>query len=134
MNLNELLVLPTDPTPSPSATPAPANVGVLDGATETALPGLSTFKGLVLGLIPYALVACVAAFLVGAILWAVGAFGHNPQHSSKGKTTLVVALAAALLVGASAYLVGWFNDRGKDVKAAPAAVERVVPHDSDRAF
>ncbi len=77
-------------------------LGPLDGATETQLPGLQTFKGLVLGLIPYALVACVAAFVIGAILWAVGAFGHNPQHSSKGKTTLVVALAAALLVGGAA--------------------------------
>ena len=101
----------------------------MDGATETQLPGLQTFKGLVLGLIPYALVACVAAFVIGAILWAVGAFGHNPQHSSKGKTTLVVARAAALLGGA-AFLVGWFNDRGKEVSAplltatpAPASTE-----------
>ena len=78
------------------------------------MPGLATFKGLVLGLIPYALVACVAAFLIGAILWAVGAFGHNPQHSSRGKTTLIVALVAALLVGGAAYLVGWFNDVGQD--------------------
>lgn len=43
-------------------------LGPLDGATETELPGLQTFKGLVLGLIPYALVACVAAFVIGAIL------------------------------------------------------------------
>ena len=97
----------------------------LDGATETALPGLQTFKGLVLGLIPYALVACVAAFIVGAILWAVGAFGHNPQHSSKGRTTLVVALIASLLVGGAAYLVGWFNDRGKEVSAEPPASQLI---------
>ena len=101
-------------------------LGPLDGATETALPGLQTFKGLVLGLIPYALVACVAAFVIGAILWAVGAFGHNPQHSSKGKTTLVVALAAALLVGGAAYLVGWFNDRGREVSAPALTAMPVV--------
>jgi len=105
--------------------------GPLDGGTATSLPGLATFKGLVLGLIPYALVACVAAFLVGAILWAVGAFGNNPQHSSKGKTTLVVALAASVLVGGAAYLVGWFNDRGKEVKASPASVVLIVPTPSD---
>ena len=97
----------------------------MTGASETTLPGLATFKGLVLGLIPYALVACVAAFLIGAILWAVGAFGHNPQHSSRGKTTLIVALVAALLVGGAAYLVGWFNDLGKKV-SAPVSVTQVV--------
>ena len=106
----------------------------LDGATETALPGLQTFKGLVLGLIPYALVACVAAFIIGAILWAVGAFGHNPQHSSKGKTTLVVALAAALLIGGAAYLVGWFNDRGKEVSAPAPTVSPVVDAPSSTEF
>ncbi len=105
-------------------------MGPLDGATETALPGLQTFKGLVLGLIPYALVACVAAFLIGAILWAVGAFGHNPQHSSKGKTTLVVALIAVLLVGGAAYLVGWFNDRGEEVSAPPPLANPTVVVDT----
>lgn len=123
MNLYKV-VLQFEPTP----TPGPAvGTGPLDGGTATALPGLATFKGLVLGLIPYALVACVAAFLVGAILWAVGAFGNNPQHSSKGKTTLAVALAASVLVGGAAYLVGWFNDRGKEVKAAPTSVVQVGP-------
>ncbi len=114
-----------DDTTAP-ATPAPAGgSNPLIGATETTLPGLATFKGLVLGLIPYALVACVAAFLIGAILWAVGAFGHNPQHSSRGKTTLIVALVAALLVGGAAYLVGWFNNVGKTV-SAPASVSQTA--------
>ena len=104
---------------APDDTPAPTPPGAsrgnpLTGATETALPGLATFKGLVLGLIPYALVACVAAFLIGAILWAVGAFGNNPQHSSRGKTTLIVALAAALLVGGAGYLGGLVQLRRQD--------------------
>jgi hypothetical protein len=112
------------------ATPAPVPAGgsnPLTGATETTLPGLATFKGLVLGLIPYALVACVAAFLIGAILWAMGAFGHNPQHSSRGKTTLIVALVAALLVGGAAYLVGWFNNVGKTVSAPVSVTQLVEP-------
>ena len=112
-------------TPAAPATAPAGGPNPLTGATETTLPGLVTFKGLVLGLIPYALVACVAAFLIGAILWAVGAFGHNPQHSSRGKTTLIVALVAALLVGGAAYLVGWFNELGKKV-SAPASVTQVV--------
>lgn len=95
----------------------------MTGATETTLPGLATFKGLVLGLIPYALVACVAAFLIGAILWAVGAFGHNPQRPSRGKTTLIVAL----LVGGAAYLVGWFNRVGGTVSAPAAVTQFVAP-------
>ncbi len=118
------LAAPGDP-PSPGAEPAGNNP--LTGATETTLPGLATFKGLVLGLVPYALVACVAAFLIGAILWAVGAFGHNPQHSSRGKTTLVVALVAALLVGGAAYLVGWFNAVGRTVSAPAPLFETHTP-------
>ncbi len=123
-----LRVLSAPDDTSAPATPAPAPAGgsnPLTGATETTLPGLATFKGLVLGLIPYALVACVAAFLIGAILWAVGAFGHNPQHSSRGKTTLIVALVAALLVGGAAYLVGWFHGIGETV-SAPAAVTHLL--------
>ena len=120
-----VLSAPNDTT---SPTPAPAGASnPLSGATETTLPGLATFKGLVLGLIPYALVACVAAFLIGAILWSVGAFGHNPQHSSRGKTTLIVALVAALLVGGAAYLVGWFNRVGASVSAPAAAAQLVEP-------
>ena len=117
-----------DDTTAPTA-PAPVGGGSnpLTGATETTLPGLATFKGLVLGLIPYALVACVAAFLIGAVLWAVGAFGHNPQHSSRGKTTLIVALVAALLVGGAAYLVGWFHKVGETVSAPPAVTQLVQP-------
>lgn len=116
-----------DDTTAPTA-PAPAGgSNPLTGATETTLPGLATFKGLVLGLIPYALVACVAAFLIGAILWAVGAFGHNPQQSSRGKTTLIVALVAALLVGGAAYLVGWFNNVGKTVSAPVSVTQLVEP-------
>ena len=127
------LAAPDDtPTPSPTPTPAPAGNNPLTGATETTLPGLATFKGLVLGLIPYALVACVAAFLIGAILWAVGAFGNNPQHSSRGKTTLIVALVAALLVGGAAYLVGWFNAVGKTVSAPVSFIEAVALADDAR--
>ena len=118
-------------TPTPTIAPVADN-NPLSGATETTLPGLATFKGLVLGLIPYALVACVAAFLIGAILWAVGAFGNNPQHSSRGKTTLIVALAAALLVGGAAYLVGWFNSVGKAVSAPASVVQTVAQGDPAR--
>ena len=119
-----ILSAPDDTTAHTAPAPA-GGANPLTGATETTLPGLATFKGLVLGLIPYALVACVAAFLIGAVLWAVGAFGHNPQHSSRGKTTLIVALVAALLVGGAAYLVGWFNRVGATV-SAPVAVTQLV--------
>jgi len=89
--------------------------GPLDGGSQQDIPGLSTFKGIVLGIIPWALVACVLAFIVGAAFWAVGSFSGNSQHSGSGKKTLVISLVAALLVGAAAVMVGWFNDRGKAV-------------------
>lgn len=94
--------------------------GPLDGGSQQDIPGLSTFKGIVLGIIPWALVACVLAFIVGAAFWAVGSFSGNSQHSGSGKKTLVISLVAALLVGAAAVMVGWFNDRGKAV-ADPAS-------------
>src|SRR6478672_6396127 len=93
-------------TPTPTIAPVADN-NPLSGATETTLPGLATFKGLVLGLIPYALVACVAALLI-------------------------VALAAALLVGGAAYLVGWFNSVGKTVSAPASVVQTVAPADPAR--
>lgn len=117
----------------PTSTEPVSGTGVLDGGTATDLPGLSTFKGLVMGLIPYALVACAAAFIIGAILWAVGSHSQNPHHATNGKKTLVVALAAALLIGASAYLVGWFNERGKSV-AAPAAPYSAYPSVDTHSF
>lgn len=64
--------------------------------------------------------------MIGAILWAVGAFGHNPQHSSRAKTTLIVALVAALHVGGAAYLVGWFPGVGETL-SAPAVTQLVAP-------
>jgi hypothetical protein len=67
---------PPDDTTAPTAPAQAGGSNPLTGATETTLPRLATFKGLVLGSIPYALVACVAAFLIGAVLWAVGAFDH----------------------------------------------------------
>ena len=66
-----------------------------------------------------------AASMPSALIWAIGTFGHNPHQSSKGKSTLIVALVASLLVGGAAYLVGWFNDRGKEV-SAPASVVHTV--------
>ena len=96
--------------------------GPLDGGNQQNIPGLSTFKGLVLGVIPWALVACVFAFIIGAAFWAVGSFSGNSQHSGAGKKTLMISLVAALLVGAAAVLVGWFNDRGKAVADPIAAV------------
>lgn len=106
--------------------------GPLDGGSQQDIPGLSTFKGIVLGIIPWALVACVLAFVVGAAFWAVGSFSGNSQHSGSGKKTLVISLVAALLVGAAAVMVGWFNDRGKAVADPTSSAVIAVSVSLDR--
>lgn len=106
--------------------------GPLDGGSQQDIPGLSTFKGIVLGIIPWALVACVLAFIVGAAFWAVGSFSGNSQHSGSGKKTLVISLVAALLVGAAAVMVGWFNDRGKAVADPTSSAVIAVYGSQDR--
>src|SRR5580765_4528624 len=70
----------------------------LDGGTKTEIPGESAFKGIVAALVPWALAACVAVIIIGAILWAVGNTTERPGHSSKGKTAIVIAAVAGVLV------------------------------------
>ena len=98
----------------------------LDGGTATSIPGESTFKGIVAALVPWALAACVAVIIVGAILWAVGHTTERPGHSSKGKTAILVAVVAAIVVAAAGVLVDWGKGIGDTVSSAPAPVVSVL--------
>ena len=92
----------------------------LDGGTATTIPGENAFKGIVAALVPWALAACVAVIIIGAILWAVGNTTERPGHSSKGKTAIVIAVVAAVIVAAAGVLVDWGKGVG-DTVSAPAS-------------
>ena len=96
----------------------------LDGGTATSIPGENAFKGIVAALVPWALAACVAVIIIGAILWAVGHTTERPGHSSKGKTAIVIAVVAAVIVAAAGVLVDWGKGVG-DTVSAPASMATV---------
>lgn len=43
----------------------------LAGGDSVTIPGLARFKGIVSAMVPFALVACVLAVIIGAIIWAL---------------------------------------------------------------
>src|SRR2546429_7833083 len=66
-----------------------------------ALPGMDELKTLTDGLGAWALGLALAALLVGAALWAVGAHAQNFQQSLVGRRAVLIAGLAALLIGAA---------------------------------
>lgn len=89
--------------------------GPLAGGDSVTIPGLARFKGIVSALVPFALVACVLAVIIGAIMWALGGFTNNPHRAASGKTTVLWSLVAAIVIGASGFAVGWAHDQGTTI-------------------
>lgn len=87
----------------------------LSGGDTVTIPGLARFKGIVSAMVPFALVACVLAVIVGAIIWAMGGFTNNPHRAASGKTTVLWSLVAAIVIGASGLVVGWAHDQGTTI-------------------
>lgn len=80
------------------------------------LPGSKVLQQLIDGLAFWALLACLAAVIVSAAVWAFAAQSNNHHHSANGRRGLLVSAAAALAIGASAALVNFFADVGEKVK------------------
>lgn len=80
-----------------------------------ALPGMDELKTLTDGLGAWALGLALAALLVGAALWAVGAHAQNFQQSLVGRRAVLIAGLAALLIGAAPELVNFFFSAGQAV-------------------
>ncbi len=53
----------------------------------------------------YALLGCMAGFLAGAAVWAVGARIGNEHTAVSGKTGMAVCVGAAFLIGAAAAIL-----------------------------
>ena len=76
------------------------------------LPGGNVIQQLLDGLAGWALFGSLAALLISAIVWGLGANGGNYHAANKGKTGVLVAAVTALLIGAAPALVNFFNELG----------------------
>ncbi len=92
-----------------------ADGGPLAGGDSVTIPGLARFKGIVSAMVPFALVACVLAVIIGAIMWALGGFTNSPHRAASGKTTVLWSLVAAVVIGAAGFVVGWAHDQGTTI-------------------
>jgi Family of unknown function (DUF6112) len=79
------------------------------------LPGSSVAEKLVNGLFFYTLIACLAAMLIGAATWALGARSQNPQYASTGRLATLVAFFGALVAGAAPALINFAQNLGGQV-------------------
>ena len=89
--------------------------GPLSGGDSVTIPGLARFKGIVAAMVPFALVGCVLAVIVGAAVWALGGFTNSPHRATAGKTTVLWALVAAVIIGAAGFIVGWAHTQGTTI-------------------
>ncbi|MEI8127024.1 MAG: DUF6112 family protein [Actinomycetota bacterium] len=80
--------------------------------TPTALPGSAALQQLVNGLAGWALLLCLAAMIIGAVLWAFGSHSQNMHQSMAGRRSLVTAVLAAIVIGSAPSLVNFFFHTG----------------------
>lgn len=81
----------------------------------SALPGSGTLQALVNGVAGWALIATIAALVIGAVTWAFGSHSHNVHQAVAGRRAVLVAGVAALLIGAAPHLVTFFYTTGQDL-------------------
>ena len=80
------------------------------------LPGSQVLQSLVDGLGFWALIAALAAMIVGAAVWAWASQSNNHHHAANGRRAAGVAALAALLIGAAPALINFFAEAGEKVK------------------
>ena len=79
------------------------------------LPGGAVIQQLMDGLAGWALFGSLAALLISAIVWALGANSGNYHAAGRGKTGVLVSGLTALLVGAAPALINFLNQLGQKV-------------------
>jgi hypothetical protein len=90
--------------------------GVSLTPSTTALPGGAVLQNLINGVAWWALIASLAALVIGAAMWAIGNQTQNMQQSSAGRRAVLTSIAAAILLGAAPTLINFFFTTGTTVK------------------
>lgn len=79
------------------------------------LPGVGAFQKLLNGAAALALMACVAAFVVGAAQWGFGSRSQNYSQAADGKERMLKSAAGAFGIGAVAAVINFFYKAGTGV-------------------
>jgi hypothetical protein len=80
------------------------------------LPGSGVLQSLIDGLAFWALLGCLAAMIIAAVVWAFAAHSNNHHYTANGRRGLLTAALAALAIGASDALVNFFAEAGDKVR------------------
>ena len=80
------------------------------------LPGSNVLQNLIDGLAFWALLGCLAAMIIGAVVWAFASHSNNHHYSANGRRGVLVSAVAALAIGASAAIVNFFAEAGDKVR------------------
>jgi hypothetical protein len=98
----------------PSATPDPSGF-VSAPPDPSGLPGADQIMVIIGGIRWAALVACLAALVVGAAVWAFSSHQGNPYYASKAKVGVIGAVVGAALIGAAPAIIQWLYSLGTQV-------------------
>lgn len=85
------------------------------GISFSGIPGIAQLRSIFGALGGVALMACVAALVIGAAFWAAGSISSNPQTQAGGKRAVLIALVAAFVIGGGSALVTWASDLGGEI-------------------
>lgn len=89
--------------------------GVNLNPSTSDLPGGPVLQQIADGLGAWALIGCLIALLLGALLWAIGSHTQNMHQSSAGRRAVATSLVGAVLIGAAPALINFFFSTGLKV-------------------
>jgi hypothetical protein len=79
------------------------------------LPGVDAFQKLLNGAAALGLLACVAAFVVGAAQWGVGSRSQNYSQAADGRERMLKSVGGSFGIGAVAAVINFFYNAGSGV-------------------
>lgn len=80
------------------------------------LPGGEILQSLTNGIMGWGLILALAALMISAVGWALGANSQNHHYALAGKRGVLISGLAALLIGAAPAIVNFFFNTGTTVR------------------
>src|SRR5579884_92046 len=80
--------------------------------SPSGVPGYGTFRTFVNWGGSVALLACLAALIIGGARWALGSGSSNIEAAAGGRRMVVAAVAGAFVIGGAQILINTFFHQG----------------------